>query len=122
ESPPWKPRERSASSRPPCTRWPCASVSRNGTTLRTEAIGPLRAAILSLSMVLASGPAALGQDGGSAPAGGDASAPAIPKDPLANGNRLYEKGDYAAAAEQYLLAARTAKVGINRAFAWFNLG
>ena len=43
-------------------------------------------------------------------------------DPLVVGNRLYEKGDYAAAAEQYRVAARSSKSVINRAFAWFNLG
>lgn len=89
--------------------------------MRIDFLGPLRAAVLWLA-IAASGPAALAQQGGSAPSGGDAAAPAVPKDPLANGNRLYEKGEYAAAAEQYLQAARSSKVGINRAFAWFNLG
>ena len=51
-----------------------------------------------------------------------AAADAASKDPLANGNRLYEKGDYPAAAEQYRQAALKDKYGINRAFAWFNLG
>jgi tetratricopeptide (TPR) repeat protein len=49
-------------------------------------------------------------------------APAAPVTPLAAGNRLYEKGDYAAAAEQYRQATRTDKLLINRTFAWFNLG
>lgn len=44
------------------------------------------------------------------------------KDPLALGNKLYEKGDYAAAADQYRQVALKGKVSINRAFAWFNLG
>lgn len=55
-------------------------------------------------------------------AGAAQAAPTAQTDPLANGNRLYEKGDYPAAAEQYRQAARTNKYGINRAFAWFNLG
>jgi tetratricopeptide (TPR) repeat protein len=55
-------------------------------------------------------------------AGASEAADAVSKDPLYNGNRLYEKGDYPAAAEQYRQAARTNKYGINRAFAWFNLG
>jgi tetratricopeptide (TPR) repeat protein len=45
-----------------------------------------------------------------------------PKDPLALGNKLYEKGDYAAAADQYRIVALKGKISINRAFAWFNLG
>ena len=63
------------------------------------------------------------QEGG-APvnAGAEAQAQAVSKDPLFKGNKLYEKGDYAGAAEQYRQAARTNKFSINRAFAWFNLG
>jgi tetratricopeptide (TPR) repeat protein len=59
---------------------------------------------------------------GSGDAAAQAAAQAVLKNPLANGNRLYEKGDYAAAAEQYRMAARNDKFSINRAFAWFNLG
>lgn len=44
------------------------------------------------------------------------------RDPLYLGNKLYEKGDYPAAADQYRQAALKSKVSINRAFAWFNLG
>ena len=44
------------------------------------------------------------------------------KDPLSLGNTLYEKGDYPAAAEQYRNAARSTAPGLQRAFAWFNLG
>jgi tetratricopeptide (TPR) repeat protein len=58
-----------------------------------------------------------GTDSGAA----DAAAQAA-KDPLAQGNKLYEKGDYAGAADQYRQAAMKSKVSINRAFAWFNLG
>ncbi len=46
----------------------------------------------------------------------------LSKDPLLEGNRLYEKGDYAAAADQYRQTALKSKNVINRAFAWFNLG
>lgn len=49
-------------------------------------------------------------------------APAAPQNTLTNGNLLYEKGDYAAAAEQYRQAAMKSKTVIDRAFAWFNLG
>lgn len=52
---------------------------------------------------------------------GSPAAPAVP-DPMVAGNKLYEKGDYAAAAEQYRKAAMGARNGVNRAFAWFNLG
>lgn len=45
-----------------------------------------------------------------------------PRDPLALGNKLYEKGDYAAAADQYRKLALSGSISINRAFAWFNLG
>ncbi|HLP41194.1 MAG TPA: tetratricopeptide repeat protein, partial [Fibrobacteria bacterium] len=38
------------------------------------------------------------------------------------GNRLYEKGDYSAAAEQYRKAALGGRNPVGRAFAWFNLG
>ncbi len=44
------------------------------------------------------------------------------QDPLASGNRLYEKGDFVGAAEQYRVAAQKSKILVNRAFAWFNLG
>lgn len=44
------------------------------------------------------------------------------KNPLAKGNKAYEKGDYPAAAEQYRIAAKSDRFSINRAFAWFNLG
>lgn len=43
-------------------------------------------------------------------------------DPIARGNQLYEKGDYAAAAELYRQAALSSKQTLQRAFAWFNLG
>lgn len=45
-----------------------------------------------------------------------------PVDPLAVGNKLYEKGDFAGAAEAYRKVALTSKNPVNRAFAWFNLG
>ncbi len=46
---------------------------------------------------------------------------AAPKDPLTLGNALYDKGDYSAAAAQYLKATRNAH-GLQSSFAWFNLG
>ncbi|MEO7425079.1 MAG: tetratricopeptide repeat protein [Fibrobacteria bacterium] len=49
-------------------------------------------------------------------------AAAAPKNPMQIGNALYEKGDYAGAADQYRQAALKDKFQINRAFAWFNLG
>ncbi len=52
----------------------------------------------------------------------DSAAQQAARDPLALGNKLYEKGDYAAAAEQYRQVALKNKASINRAFAWFNLG
>jgi tetratricopeptide (TPR) repeat protein len=45
-----------------------------------------------------------------------------PRDPLQLGNKFYEKGEYAAAADQYRQIAMKSKISINRAFAWFNLG
>lgn len=48
--------------------------------------------------------------------------PKPPKDPLALGNELYEKGNYAEAAAQYYLATSSKAGGLQRAFAWFNLG
>jgi tetratricopeptide (TPR) repeat protein len=46
----------------------------------------------------------------------------VPKDPLALGNMLYEKGQYAEAAAQYFKATKSDAGGLQRAFAWFNLG
>jgi len=51
-----------------------------------------------------------------------AETPVPPKDPLTLGNEFYDKGDYAAAAQQYLLATKGSAGGLQRAFAWFNLG
>ena len=51
-----------------------------------------------------------------------ATAAALARDPLYLGNKLYEKGDYPAAADQYRQVALKNKASINRAFAWFNLG
>ncbi len=48
--------------------------------------------------------------------------PPPPKDPLTLGNELYDKGDYAAAAGQYFQATKSSVGGLQRAFAWFNLG
>lgn len=56
------------------------------------------------------------------PPGATDTASQTPKNPLIQGNKLYEKGDYLAAAEQYRQAAKSDKFSINRAFAWFNLG
>ncbi len=47
---------------------------------------------------------------------------APPKDPLALGNDLYEKGKYAEAAAQYFEATKSKAGGLQRSFAWFNLG
>jgi tetratricopeptide (TPR) repeat protein len=63
--------------------------------------------------------AARAQDSADAPGNTPATGPV---DPLASGNKLYEKGDFAGAAEQYRKVALTSKNQINRAFAWFNLG
>ncbi len=43
-------------------------------------------------------------------------------DPLAEGNALYEKGEYTAAADAYRKVAQSSRATANRAFAWFNLG
>lgn len=48
--------------------------------------------------------------------------PAPPKDPLALGNELYDKGNYTEAATQYFKATKSASGDLQRAFAWFNLG
>ena len=45
-----------------------------------------------------------------------------PKDPLTLGNALYEKGNYAEAAAQYIKATKSTGGGLQRAYAWFNLG
>jgi len=45
-----------------------------------------------------------------------------PKDPLTLGNELYDKGEYSEAAAQYLKATKSNAGGLQRAFAWFNLG
>jgi len=42
--------------------------------------------------------------------------------PIAQGNALYEKGDYAGAADLYRQVALTSTRPLQRAFAWFNLG
>jgi tetratricopeptide (TPR) repeat protein len=65
---------------------------------------------------------ALGADAPPIDAPIDTAALAAPRDPLALGNRLYEKGDYAAAADQYRQTALKDRFAINRTFAWFNLG
>ncbi len=79
-------------------------------------------------------PASASQATSAAPAANPAPAPsnngspsasqaaAAPQNSLSNGNALYEKGDYAAAADQYRLAAMKSKTVIDKAFAWFNLG
>jgi len=46
----------------------------------------------------------------------------VPKDPLVLGNELYDKGEYSEAAIQYFKATRSNAGGLQRAFAWFNLG
>jgi tetratricopeptide (TPR) repeat protein len=79
----------------------------------------LQALVFALGALLLAAPAARAQTADPAPPGSPA---AQPQNPLAVGNKLYEKGDYAAAAEQYRKAALEAKNGVNRAFAWFNLG
>ena len=76
-------------------------------------------AILSL-ILLASACSVQAQAPGQPPAAAPNASPV--QDPMALGNKLYEKGDYAAASEQYRKAAMGAKSGLNRAFAWFNLG
>jgi tetratricopeptide (TPR) repeat protein len=88
------------------------------------------AAALAALLALGAAPSARAAD--AAPASGTAAAPAgtagagaagaPAADPMAVGNRLYDKGEYAAAAEQYRKAAMGARSGVNRAFAWFNLG
>lgn len=70
--------------------------------------------------VAASGAASGGSSGAGAAAGTPASQASA--DPMAAGNLLYDKGEYAAAAELYRKAALGARSGINRAYAWFNLG
>jgi tetratricopeptide (TPR) repeat protein len=82
-----------------------------------------RARLFALGACLFLASTGWSQEGGATGTpGAEAQAQAVSKDPLHNGNKLYEKGDYLAAAEQYRIAARTNKFGINRAFAWFNLG
>lgn len=76
-------------------------------TLRPRSLGILLAAALFAA------PSARAQ----------AAAPSAPPvDPMVLGNQLYEKGDYAAAADQYRKAALGARHDVNRTFAWFNLG
>ncbi|HKP95117.1 MAG TPA: tetratricopeptide repeat protein [Fibrobacteria bacterium] len=85
----------------------------------------LHKSALALAVALCGSIPVRAQESAGPQGGADAAtavAQAAAKNPLANGNKLYEKGDYAAAAEQYRLAARTDKFPINRAFAWFNLG
>ncbi len=43
-------------------------------------------------------------------------------DPLVLGNTFYDKGDYARAAQQYLMVTRDTTSSLRRAYAWFNLG
>jgi len=43
-------------------------------------------------------------------------------DPMVKGNQLYEKGDYAAAADQYRLVAKNSRLPLQKAYAWLNLG
>ncbi|MDB5047002.1 MAG: tetratricopeptide repeat protein [Fibrobacteres bacterium] len=84
--------------------------------------GPMRF-LVSYAVALSMLVTAQAQEGAAgAPGNGDATSQAAAKNPLVNGNKLYEKGDYAGAADQYRLSARTDKFQINRAFAWFNLG
>lgn len=86
--------------------------------------GLARASALAAAL-LVSAPAVRAQTADPQPPGGPAAlgAPgAATMDPMALGNKLYEKGDHAAAAEQYRKAALGARSGVNRAFAWFNLG
>src|SRR5688500_15670157 len=92
------------------------SNSRGGRFLR----GALARLVLGAALALATAAPGHAQTQDPAPPGGSPGAP--PPDPMVQGNRLYEKGDYAAAAEQYRKAALGARNGANRAFAWFNLG
>jgi tetratricopeptide (TPR) repeat protein len=85
------------------------------TTFSRETRSRILGALLAAAVVAA--PSARAQ----APAPGAAPA-AHPVDPMVLGNRLYEKGDYAAAAEEYRKAALGARSDVNRTFAWFNLG
>lgn len=75
--------------------------------------------VLTLASLLALVPSARAQTADPPPPGSPA---AQPPNPLALGNKLYEKGDYAGAATQYLKAAQESRTPVNRAFAWFNLG
>jgi tetratricopeptide (TPR) repeat protein len=84
--------------------------------LRAAARGLACASLCAAACLLA--PSAACAQSGSAPADSARAA----KDPLALGNKLYEKGDYAAAADQYRQIALKGTISINRAFAWFNLG
>ena len=72
---------------------------------------------IGLALALLSAAPARAQSGAPPPDSAQA-----PRDPLALGNKLYEKGEYAAAADKYREVALKGKVSINRAFAWFNLG
>ncbi len=78
--------------------------------------------LLAFCAAAALRPARAQENGAPSSGNVDATSQSAPKNPLALGNALYEKGDYAAAADQYLKAARADKLQINRAFAWFNLG
>jgi tetratricopeptide (TPR) repeat protein len=94
---------------------------------RTNNTLPLALVFAGAWIALAGAVPAYAQAAASASAGpaADASAPAADaaaRNPLALGNKLYEKGDFAAAADQYRKVALTGKLQINRAFAWFNLG
>jgi tetratricopeptide (TPR) repeat protein len=85
--------------------------------------GPARLP-LALAIALCLGTAALPAraQAGAAPGTAPADTSQAPKDPLQLGNKLYEKGDYVGAADQYRQIALKSGISINRAFAWFNLG
>jgi tetratricopeptide (TPR) repeat protein len=89
--------------------------AKTSATLAYAFAGALFLAGATAAHAQASGSAA---DGSAAGTANDAAA----KTPLALGNKLYEKGDYTAAADQYRKEALSSKLQINRAFAWFNLG
>jgi tetratricopeptide (TPR) repeat protein len=76
-----------------------------------------------LAVLCASG--AQAQDAATNSSGNSANSAAAqnaPQNTLSAGNKLYEKGDYTGAAEQYRKAALTSKNVVDKAFAWFNLG
>lgn len=86
--------------------------------MRIETLKAGAVATLAAALYLSAGPLpARAQSGAANPDTSQA-----PRDPLQLGNKLYEKGDYAGAAEQYRQIALKSAISINRAFAWFNLG